>query len=278
MNAKEELVGLIIRVIAETGIKPLCTKIRDLAVKHLDIVQDFKFKGEWVQINPSSWKPRQKSTVRVGTGSGDHKAQLAAVTQIVMMQKEIMQMPGQALCNPGKVYSALDDLCKFSGLQGATRYFIDPISLEGQQATQQSAQAQQAEGQKQDAMAQEQIRQQAELAKSATTAAQAQMDNVSLKGQIELAKHQREMDKATVVTQIAAMQAKMDQQAMLLDAIKTKHKDENDKEKMLLDATLKLTEIEANANADQDANFIANQQLIQTAEEAIDIEEGDEGE
>jgi hypothetical protein len=278
MTAKEELVGLIIRVIAETGIKPLCIKLRDLAVKHLDVAQDFKFRGEWVQVNPSSWKPRQKTTVRVGTGTGDHKAQLAAVTQIAMMQKEIMQMPGQALCNPTKIYSALDDLCKFSGLKGATRYFVDPGSPEGQQASQQAQQSQQEAGKKQDAMTQEQMRQQAELAKSATTAAESQMANVQLKGQVELGKHQREMDKATTGAQIAALQMQLEKQAILLDAIKTKHSDENAKEKMLLDAALKLTEIEATAKADQDANFIANQQLVTAAEESIDITEGDEGE
>jgi hypothetical protein len=42
-----------------------------------------------------------------------------------------------------------------------------------------------------------------------------------------------------------------------------------------LDAALKLTEIEATAKADQDANFIANQQLVTAAEESIDITEGD---
>jgi len=214
----------------------------------------------------------------VGTGTGDHRAQLAAVTQITMLQKEIMQVPGQALCDPIKIYSALDDLCKFSGLSGATRYFIDPSSPQGQQAQQQAAQQAQQAGQKQDAMTQEQMRQQAELAKSATTAAESQMANVQLKGQVELGKHQREMDKATSQAKIAALEMQLQKQAMLLDAIKTKHKDENDKEKMLLDAALQLTQIEATAKADEDANFIANQQLVQAAEESIDTTEGEKGE
>jgi hypothetical protein len=277
MNAKEELIGLLIRVIAETGIKPLCTKIRDLAVKHIDTVQDFKFKGEWVQVNPSSWKPRQKTTVRVGTGTGDHAKQLAAVTQVTQMQAAIAQTPLGYMVAPGKVYSALDDLCKFSGLNGATRYFIDPASPEGQKAAQQAQQSAQQASQKQDAMTQEQMRQQAELAKSATTAAESQMANVQLKGQVELGKHQREMDKATSQAQIAALEMQLQKQAMLLDAIKTKHKDELDKEKMLLDNAIKLTQIEAQAKADQDANFIANQQLIQAAEESNDTAEGETG-
>jgi hypothetical protein len=275
MTAKEELVGLIIRVICETGIKPLCTKIRDLAVKHLDTVQDFKFRGEWVQVNPSSWKPRLKSTVRVGTGTGDHQKQLAAVTQVTQMQSALAQTPLGYMVAPGKVYSALDDLCKFSGLNGAARYFVDPSSPEGQQLAQQAQKSSQEASQKQEQAQMETIRQQAELAKSATTTAESMMQNVQLKGQVELGKHQREMDKATSQAQIEALKMEVQKQTLLLEAIKTKHKDELDKEKMLLDAAIKLTDIEAKAKADQDANFIVNQQLIQSAEESSDKAEGE---
>jgi hypothetical protein len=275
MTAKEELVGLIIRVIAETGLKPLCNKIRDLAVKHIDTAQDFKFKGEWVKVNPSAWRPRTKTTVRVGTGTGDHQKQLAAITQVAMLQKELAQTPLGYMCSPGKVYSTLDDLCKFSGLNGATRYFVDPASPEGQQAAQQAQQSAQQASQKQDMMTQEQFRQQAELAKSATTSAESQMANVQLKGQIELGKHQREMDKATAQSQIAMLEMQLQKQNMLLDAIKVKHQDELDKEKMLLDAAIKLTGIEATVKANEDANFIANQKIVQGAEETVDTTEGE---
>jgi hypothetical protein len=275
MTAKEELVGLIIRVIAETGIKPLCTKIRDLAVKHIDTAQDFKFKGEWVKVNPSAWRPRTKTTVRVGTGSGDHAKQLAAVTQITQMQSALGQTPLAYMVSPGKVYSALDDLCKFSGLNGATRYFVDPASPEGQQAAQQAQKSSQEASQKQEQAQVETIRQQAELAKSATTTAESMMQNVQLKGQVELGKHQREMDKATSQAQIEALKMEVQKQTLLLEAIKTKHKDELDKEKMLLDAAIKLTDIEAKAKADEDANFLANQKLVSGAEETVDMSEGE---
>ena len=60
MNAKEELVGLIIRVVSETGIKPLMLRIRDLARKHVDVIEDFKFRGRWVKVQPSSWKDQYR--------------------------------------------------------------------------------------------------------------------------------------------------------------------------------------------------------------------------
>jgi hypothetical protein len=83
------------------------------------------------------------------------------------------------------------------------------------------------------------------------------------------------MDKATSQAQITALEMQLQKQAILLDAIKVKHQDELDKEKMLLDNAIKLTQIEAQAKADQDANFIANQQLIQAAEESNDSAEGE---
>jgi hypothetical protein len=39
MTAREELVGLMVRIIAETGLKPLCMRIRDLMRRHIDAAE-----------------------------------------------------------------------------------------------------------------------------------------------------------------------------------------------------------------------------------------------
>jgi hypothetical protein len=44
---------------------------------------------------------------------------------------------------------------------------------------------------------------------------------------------------------------------------------------MLLDAAIKLTQIEATAKADEDANFLANQKIVSGAEETVDRAEGE---
>jgi hypothetical protein len=218
MTAKEELVGLIIRVIAETGIKPLCIKIRDLAKRHIDTMEDFQFRGQWTQINPASWIERNTTTVRVGTGSGNHQQQLQAVMQVAAMQEKIMAMPGgMEMVPPNKIYSTLDDLCKFSGLTGAERYFIDPASEKGQQAMQAAQGQQQADKEKQDAMEAEQMRWQAELAQSATTTAQAQQANVQLKGEVELAKHKRELEKMEYEKKIGQLEQDLADTKLALD-------------------------------------------------------------
>jgi len=258
MSAKEELVGLIVRVIAETGIKPLMLKIRDLARQHVDTMEDFKFRGRWVQVNPSSWNDRSESTVRVGTGSGDTRAKLAAINQVIQLQAQAFQVPGQALVNPNKIYSAVDDFCTFSGLNGASKYFVDPGSPEGQQATQQAQQAQQEQQAKQDQQSQAMIQMEQQLAQAEIMKAQAQQDNVSLKGQVELAKHQREMDKLSFEAEKIALQHQLDFANSVASGHEKDMKSEFDYDKLAADIAIRLTEIEASSKTEQNANYEQN--------------------
>jgi len=133
MSQKEELVGLMIRVFAETGIKPLCYMIRNLVRKHHDVATEYMFRGKWVNVNPTKWRERSHTTVRVGTGSGNRQQQLGAITQIMGMQEKILMNPKQALVTEEQIYAAADDFAKFSGLPGISKYMLDPQSDKGKQ-------------------------------------------------------------------------------------------------------------------------------------------------
>jgi hypothetical protein len=266
MSAKEELVGLIIRVICETGVKPLCEKIRDLVTQHVDTIQDFKFRGQWVKVNPATWPTRTKSSVRVGTGTGDTRAKLAAIQQVQLLQEKIMSMPNQTLTNPNKIYATIDDFCKFSGLDSANKYFVDPSSPEGQQAAQQAAQSQQQQQQKDQQAQMEQMRMQAELAQSATTTANAQMQNVSMKGQVEMAKHQREMERISYGARVESLQAELDKAKAVQGAEKDLEDMKFKYEQLYTQAALKLTEIEASSLSAQEANYQQNEDAIESHE------------
>lgn len=209
LTQKEELVGLMIRVFAETGIKPLCNKIRDLLVKHVDVTKHYEFHGEWVDVNPSQWINRTKSTVRVGTGSGNRKEQAAALMSVLSYQEKILQNPGQALVSEQQVYAALNDYAKFSGMPGVGAYFIDPSSPEGQEQKQkvdQSMQQQQeAELKEKQLLAQTQE----SLAKAETIKAQAAQESVQLKAQLENQKQQHDLYKSESELQIKALQQQL---------------------------------------------------------------------
>lgn len=244
LTAKEELVGLIVRVIAETGVKPLCTKIRDLCTKHIDSVQDYKLRGMWIKTVPSQWMQRTRTTVRVGTGTGNHQKQINALGQVIQLQGTIQQVPGQTLVNPAKVYATIDDFCKFSELNGASKYFLDPSSPEGMQASQQTAQAMQQEQQKQEQQNMALLQAQVQLSQAELQKAQAQQDNVALKAQIEQLKSQ--LENARNVADAAGADA---DRSLKKFEIETK-------------AAIELTKIEAQAKAQQEANAIANREAM----------------
>lgn len=218
MNSKEELVGLIIRVIAETGIKPLCVKIRDLCMKHMDSVVDFRFRDEWYKLQPSAWYDRTSCTVRVGTGTGNNTDRITAIRGVIELQAQMAANPiTAAMLSPQKAFMAIDDLCKFTGLMGANRYFVDPTSQEGQQAIQSSQQASQkaSEEQKQleAAMAQAQMK----IADAEQQKAAAQSESVRAKAQIDSMKNTITAIQNQHKSQIEAMKAEFEQVKLRLE-------------------------------------------------------------
>lgn len=184
MAAREAVVGLIIRVIAETGIKPTMTMIRNQARQHLDAVQNFKFRDSWRAIRPTDWPSRNNTTVHVGTGSGNNTSQLMAVSQILEYQNVVKQDPGQTLVTQESQFSALKKFCVLSGLGSPDAYFIDPRSDNGQELSQQQQQHQQKMKQEQDQKDMALIQMQTKLADAEVQKAQAEMANVQLKAQI----------------------------------------------------------------------------------------------
>lgn len=223
MSAKEELVGLIIRLMAETLLKPLCLKIRTLAHSYQNTIEDYKFKGKWIQVNPQVWPLRSNAmcTINVGTGSSDKTQKAAAMQAVQQMQEKLAQSPAAYLIDDTHVYRVVDDYLKTFGIPGAARYMFDPASPEAQERKQQAMQSQQENAQKaeQAALAQTQLEQaiaQAELQK-----AQAQQDNVQLKAQIEQLKSQLATQKQISDTQIAGIQLQLQEKAEELKHFKS---------------------------------------------------------
>jgi hypothetical protein len=243
LSNKEELVGLIVRVIAETGIKPLCIKVRDLLIRHQDTVP-YEYRGQWMQVNPVEWQPRSGTTVRVGTGSGNRKAQIQAITSLLQIQSQIAQMPGQGLVHPAKVYNTLNDYCKWSGLITAANYFMDPSAPEGQQFDQQQKEQAAQQEQMQQQLQMQTVQAQVQLAQAELQKAQAEQQNVLLKGQIEELK-----GRLTLATKDAEAAAKDADRLLKRYEIDTK-------------AALELTKIETQAKSQEDQNMLANRQLM----------------
>jgi hypothetical protein len=262
MNAKEALVGLIIRVIAETGIKPLCIKIRNLSQRHIDSIEDFRFRGEWQKIQPSSWNDRTQCTVRVGTGSGDRSNQIGSMIQLMEAQARLQDLPGQVLAGQQQMYNLLDSYCKFSGLNGASNFFVDPSSQEGQQKTKQSEQEQQQEQMKQDQMNMEMVKSQTQLANAELQKAQAQQQNVQMKAQNDDMKNQLTFQDQSFKAQMDSMQAELDQAKLLVDTAGKTSEMAFKYDEMDIKYAIEMAKLEAQTKKEENENVVQNKEDI----------------
>lgn len=218
MNQKEELVGLMIRVIAETGIKPLCYKIRDEVKMHQDVAKEYMFRGQWVKVNPSMWRNRSHTTVRVGTGSGNRKEAAGALTTIMTLQEKLMMDPNNVLVTPNQIFNSINDFSKAFGFPSARKYILDPKSEEGmknaEEKGKQAAEAQQMQQQQEIALAQAQVK----IANAEEAKAKADMKNVDLTAQNNNMKNQIDAMKTQADAEMAMMKQQLAEANTLIQA------------------------------------------------------------
>jgi hypothetical protein len=218
LNQKEELVGLMIRVIAETGVKKICYMIRSLLRKHQDTAKDYKFRGLWVQVEPQKWGDRPSATVRVGTGSGNRKEQQQTLLFLSERQREMKQMPGQTMVTPKGEYALLNDFAKMGGFGSVGQYFLDPESPEGQKMAQQVGQQMQQKEMEAKQKDQAIIKAQLDLAKSELREAETRSQLAVLKGETEQVKNQLEAQKQRSASIVSRLEQQLDEAKLAVDA------------------------------------------------------------
>jgi hypothetical protein len=172
MTAKEKLVGLIIRVIAETGVKHIMLKLRELLTKYQDQELPVPIRGTWTTVNPVEWRERGGATVKVGLGTGDRLKQQALIREVISLQAQVASGGGMGvLVTHDHMHRALEDFVRFSSMGKPEDYWQDPKSDEAKQFIQQ---------QQQKAQQQEQLENQAE---SMIVKLQAQLESQDLQNQ-----------------------------------------------------------------------------------------------
>ena len=232
MTAREGLVNMMVRAVAETGLKPAYTMVRDLLVRYQTSPTPWKFKGAWQNVSPSSWGDRSRIRVSVGTGTTDDQMKLGALQQVLGVQQQMMADPMNPLVDHNKIYSTLNDMVDYADLGEADKFFYNPQSQEGQQFQQQKNQ--QGQAQQQQAM-QEQQR-------------QMEMQQIALQAQMKVA--DAEQQKA----QAAMANGQLKEQINALEAQLQSVKDANDQDlkraELQSKMALELTKLEVQAKQD----------------------------
>lgn len=267
MNAKEELVGLIIRVIAETGVKPLCMKVRELLIEHTDAIIDYQYKGDWVKINPATWPSNRTCQVRVGTGSGNTMERKNALATIFALQEKIASRPDLTLVDQQKMYNAADDYCKLNGLTGADAYFIDPSSEQGQMMAQQQQQMSMVQQQSAEQEKQAIVNAQVDMAKAELLKAQAQLINTQTKAESEKIDAEQSHQKQVYETQISSLKQQLEEAKLMLESSRSNKELEFRYDELNTNTALRLTEIEASTGKPLNNEFNNNLDTVGASDE-----------
>lgn len=243
-NRSSQKAEMIVRLIAETGVKELVLRVHNLLCRYQDQPRVMRMMGKYQTCNPSEWRERTDLTVKVGLGTGNEEDKQNKLMMISQMQRDMLGPLG--LIDAKQGFALFSDIAKTMGFDTPDKYALSPDSPEYQQkkaqpqpdpaiqleqAKQQGA-AQltqmklQAEGQHKQADAQvnmqiEQVKQQATM--------QVEIEKLKMQAQIEQQKMQMQLEVDRNRQQVEAEQKQaemvnMAQLAQLKDQMDRDHK------------------------------------------------------
>lgn len=129
MESASQRIEMVCRVFAETGVKELFRKVHKLAITNIDKDEIIKIRGDYVSVNPSSWRDRTDVTVVVGLGSGNRDQKLSHLSMVAEKQEEHLKN-GSPMTDLGRLYNTYEKILNIIGFKDAGKFFIDPNSEE----------------------------------------------------------------------------------------------------------------------------------------------------
>ncbi len=133
MNASQKKAKLIARTIAETGLRQLFLgihrELRSGPVKEMAI----RLSGQWVPVQPNTWKYRSDMTVNVGMGRGDRDEVRAGLSALGQIQRELMASPHPILsqmAGPEQVWNTVSKVAGTFGIHNLDPFLRNPASIQ----------------------------------------------------------------------------------------------------------------------------------------------------
>jgi len=220
MAAREEMVALMVRALAETWLKDLFLKIRGAMMRNLRRDTLIKLRNRWYQINPGNWVERTNTVVKIGLGAGDQIVMRNGMMAIRAVQDQLKQTGGPVPYS--KIYQAVSDLARSWGREPSD-YFVSPTDLKDQN----SPVAQEVQ---QEAKAAQQAAEQARQNDPATKMAEATIAAEQLKAQV------KQMEAAT--------QKEQGDQKLMTDMMKFQEQMQLEQRKLVEDMRQQMADLE----------------------------------
>lgn len=142
MTAAEQQIDLIARMVGETGLKKLFMLLHEFAIKYQDQEEVFQLRGQFVSVNPASWRQRYDLTVQVGIGNMNKDQQLMHLMRMFEMAQTVVANGGLGvLVSENNLYNILKEMTQNAGYKDVSRYWTDPSSPEAVEAKKKAEEA-----------------------------------------------------------------------------------------------------------------------------------------
>lgn len=140
-SVKEQLAAIMARTFGETALRSAFQIAHYLLRTQWGDMLTVKVDGEWVQVDPSKWRPRNGVRVRIGQSDSQRAKRMVALDAVIAKQVAAMgQGMSGILTDASRIYNAVYDWTTTAMLPGPERYWIDPKSQAAQQAGQKQQQ------------------------------------------------------------------------------------------------------------------------------------------
>ena len=132
MNASQEKLALMVRMILETCLAPLYKKIVRIASYYATGPLTIRSEsGEFKQVDPKAFANIDATTIVLNDGALNRQADVAALGQIAMAQKELMTSGSpelMAMVAPETIYETASETVTALGQKDVAKYFFKPGS------------------------------------------------------------------------------------------------------------------------------------------------------
>jgi hypothetical protein len=126
MSAAYARVEMIARVFAETGVKDLFKKLLKLMVESPVKDRVIKLRGEWVEVDPSTWNTNMGVEIQVGLGVGQAGERIQYLMQLLQVQAQAKMSGLSNVVSADNVYRAGVSMAEAMQLPNPELYFTDP--------------------------------------------------------------------------------------------------------------------------------------------------------
>lgn len=114
-----------------SAIEDLARIVHEIVLKAGHKSEVLKLRGEWVEIDPATWRKRSDFRISVGFAAGNKDAMVARLQNMLMNQFQSLQM-GLPIVQPQNVYETMLELAKAGDFSTPERFWTDPAQVQPQ--------------------------------------------------------------------------------------------------------------------------------------------------